>query len=263
MPEKNIVAKKKVFSVYKNEEADKIIEEKKQVSLHNALVRSGQGLTLAEKRLVMLAIAKMDSVRSVSPANVGLFPPSKVTAKEYAEEYALDVNTAYAALAQAAKNLYNRSINYVEKANGKGRVHTFIRWVYEARYYEQQGWIELKWAPSIVPALTGLKKNFTTYKLKQASALRSVHSWRFLELFTQFEGTGWLEYKVAAFCKLMDATPKQKADFGKVRTQIIEPALKELREKDGWLIVANYEKLGRKVDKVRFEFKRDPQGRLF
>lgn len=263
MEKSKSIATKKVMAAYKTDEASQRIEEKKQVTLHNALVRSGQGLTLAEKRIVMLAIAKMDSFRAVSPANFNQFAPSKVTAKEYAEEYSIDTKTAYNALATAARNLYNRSINYVEKAKGKGRVHKFIRWVYEAHYYEQQGWIELKWAPTIVPALTGLKKNFTTYKLKQAAALRSVHSWRFLEIFTQYESTGWVEYKIDAFCKLMDATPKQSADFGKLRTQIIEPAVKELSEKDGWIITPIFEKTGRKVSKVRFEFKRDPQGRLF
>ncbi|TJY70609.1 replication initiation protein, partial [Klebsiella pneumoniae] len=60
----------------------------------------------------------------------------------------------------------------------------------------------------------------------------------------------------------MDATEKQRENFAKVRTKIIEPAVKELVEKDGWLIEWKPVKAGRKVAKVRFEFKRDPQGRL-
>jgi plasmid replication initiation protein len=60
----------------------------------------------------------------------------------------------------------------------------------------------------------------------------------------------------------MDATEKQRADFAKLRTKIIEPAVKELIEKDGWLINWEAIKAGRKVKSVRFTFKRDPQGRL-
>jgi plasmid replication initiation protein len=48
----------------------------------------------------------------------------------------------------------------------------------------------------------------------------------------------------------------------RVVKEIFEPAVKELREKDGWLIDWTPIKTGRKVTTLRFEFKRDPQGRL-
>jgi len=60
----------------------------------------------------------------------------------------------------------------------------------------------------------------------------------------------------------MEASPKQAADFGKVRTKIIEPAVKELVDKDGWLIQWRPIKRGRKVAAVRFEFRRDDQLKL-
>ena len=104
--------------------------------------------------------------------------------------------------------------------------------------------------------------NFTSYQLKQASALRSVHSWRLLELLLRFASTGWAEYTVEDFCTSMDATEKQKQNFAKVRTQIIEPAIKELTEKDGWIIDWQPIKAGRRVAKLRFTFKRDQQERL-
>ena len=58
------------------------------------------------------------------------------------------------------------------------------------------------------------------------------------------------------FAISMDATEKQRADFAKLRTKIIEPAVKELTEKDGWLIAWEQIKTGRKVTTVRFTFQR-------
>ena len=55
---------------------------------------------------------------------------------------------------------------------------------------------------------------------------------------------------------------KTKQNFAKVRTQIIEPAIKELTEKDGWIIDWQPIKAGRRVAKLRFTFKRDQQERL-
>ena len=46
------------------------------------------------------------------------------------------------------------------------------------------------------------------------------------------------------------------------KRRIIEPAVKELTEKDGWLIEWTPIKAGRRVKAVRFVFKRDPQARL-
>jgi plasmid replication initiation protein len=60
----------------------------------------------------------------------------------------------------------------------------------------------------------------------------------------------------------MEATEKQRSDFGKIRTKIIEPAVKELQEKDGWLIQWHPIKAGRKVTALKFNFMRNPQAML-
>ena len=73
---------------------------------------------------------------------------------------------------------------------------------------------------------------------------------------------GWAEYSVEDFGKSMDASEKQMANFAKLRTKIIEPAVAELIEKDNWLIQWRTIKAGRKVVRLRFDFQRNPQGRL-
>lgn len=234
------------------------------VTMSNALVRAGHGLTLSEKRLVMTAVSKLDSRQPLRPGEVR---KTKVTALEYAETYGIDSTTAYEALKSAAKSLYNRSITMFEPASQRdGKplkpVRTDMRWVGRCQYHEGEGWVELGWWPELMPALTDLKKQFTTYQLQQASALRSAYSWRLLELLMHFEASGWAEYTVEDFAASMDATEKQRADFAKLRTKIIEPAVNELSMKDGWIIEWIPIKAGRRVAKVRFTFRRNPQGCL-
>jgi plasmid replication initiation protein len=237
------------------------------VTMSNALTRAGQGLTLAEKRIVMLAVSKLDSMKIMRPGEV--LPSVKITATEYAETYGLDPTSgiAYEALKDAAKALYNRSITFFEpayKRNGKPLkpIRTDMRWVGRCQYHEGEGWVQLAWWPELVPSLVGLRKQFTTYQLQQASALRSMYSWRLLELLTRFKSSGVAEYTIEDFATSMDATEKQRADFAKLRTKMIEPAIKELTEKDGWLIQWEPIKAGRKVKAVRFTFQRNPQGLL-
>lgn len=231
------------------------------VTMTNALTRAGHGLTLAEKRIIGFAVSKLDSQKAVRPGDV---PVTRISATEYADQFGVDMTTAYEQLQDAAKQLYNRSVTFYEavhKRGGKPLTPTRkqMRWVGQVNYQDGEGWVELHWWPALLPHLTGIRKNFTSYQLHQASALRSVYSWRLLELLMRFEDTGWLEMSIEDFAQSMDATEKQQADFAAIRRKIIEPAIKELMNKDGWDVQWRPIKKGRKVTALRFEFKRADQ----
>lgn len=233
------------------------------VTMSNGLSRAGHGLTLSEKRIVMLAVSRLDSRRMLPKGEI---PRTKITAAEYAEAFEVDTDTAYNQLRNAAKHLYNRSITFYEPAyrrNGTELPPTKVqnRWVGSIKYQEGEGWVELAWWPDVMKHLVGLKRQFTTYQLQQTTALRSTYSWRLLELLTRFEGNGWAEYSIEDFKVSMDAPPSL-SDFGQIKRRIIDPAVKELTDKDGWDIEWKPIKAGRRVAKVRFDFKRQEQLRL-
>lgn len=258
-------AEKQALAVYDASSPERGMESR-WVTMSNALARAAHGLSLAEKRIVMLGISRLDSTK---PLPFGHVPTSRISAAEYAELAECEPQTAYEALKTAADTFFERKITFYEPAyrrDGKPldkKTMTRMRWVGSAKYHDKEGWVELGWFPQLLPHLVDLKKQFTSYKLKQTSALRSVYSWKMLELLTRFESTGRAEYTIEDFCTAMEATEKQRANFAKIRTKIIEPAVKELTEKDGWLIDWTPVKAGRRVKALRFQFKRDPQGRLF
>jgi plasmid replication initiation protein len=233
------------------------------VTMSNALTSAAHGLTLGEKRVIAWAVSTLDSRQVLKPGEV---PTTRISAMDYATEFEVDSDTAYNQLQGAAKALYNRSITFYEpahKRNGNQLPPTMVRmrWVGEAKYQAGEGWIELAWWPKLLPHLTGLRQQFTSYQLQQASALRSVYSWRLLELLTRFKSTGKAEYTIEDFKASMDAPPSL-SDFGQVKRRIIDPAVKELTQKDGWLIQWEPIKAGRKVKSLRFTFTRNPQGSL-
>ena len=235
------------------------------VNMSNALTRAGHGLTLAEKRIVAIAASTLDSRRSLQQGEV---PRTRITAIEYAETFQVDLNTAYEQLQGAAKQLYGRSITFYEQAYKRdGRplepTKRQMRWVGEAKYQAGEGWVELAWWPDLLRHLIGLKSYFTSYQLKQTSALRSMYSWRLLELLLRFKESGWAEYTIEDFAVAMDATPKQAADFAKIRTKIIEPAIKELFDKNGFVTQWKPIKACRKVKSLRFDFVQSPQADMF
>ncbi len=238
----------------------------KWITMSNALTRACHGLTLAEKRIVMIAVAKLDSKKRLSTQDHGVLK-TRIDAKEYADQFGLELHTAHEQLRDAAKVLYERSITfYVEAHNRKGNfidepAQVSMRWIGSKVLYPEEGVasIQLSWNPELVPHLTGLRKQFTSYQLQQASALRSIYSWKLLELLMRFEKTGWAEYTVEDFAESMGATEKQRANFNNIRRKIIEPAIKELTEKDNWAIELTTIKRGRRIRRLRFDFKRNDQ----
>ena len=205
----------------------------------------------------MMAISNIDSRKS-DPHRI----MSRLRAEDYAETFSVDPRTAYEQLKAAADHLYDRSVT-TKDTDPRGRpIVTKMRWIGRAKYHVGEGWVELSFHWEIVPHLFELKRRFTSYHLAQARALRSIYSWRLLEMMMQYKDTGWREISIDDFCHAMEATESQRTNFAFIRRRIIEPAVKELREKDNWILTWEPVKAGRKVKGLRFEFQKDPQEQL-
>ena len=243
------------------ERTDKPLEDR-YVSMSNALARSAQGLKLSEKRVVSLALAKTDSVSAKDAAQAQWKNGWTVhlTADEYASAFNIDARTAYDQLKDAGDNLLNRQVRTMVQTI-KGMKETKTNWCGQCTYHHGEGWVEIAFTPQIAPHLLGLRTKFVSYKLEQASALRSIYSWRLFECLHSWGDKGKWSPAIEEFCYAMDV-PKSLTDFGQIRRRVIEPALKELREKDNQLIDLVLKKSGRKVIKLEFTYKPNPQGKL-
>ena len=183
-----------------------------------------------------------------------------MTAGEYAEAFDVEMNTAYEHLQFAGKKLADRMLTYY--SDEKKESINWMRWVGRAKYHNNEGWIELHWWHELLPHLFRLRSQFTSYKLAQASALRSVYSWRLLELLSQHAGEdsegklriGWYELTAA-----LQVPPSCQSRFNNFKRRILLPALAELRDKDGWVISWEPLRTGRKLTGMYFDFERNPQ----
>lgn len=228
------------------------------VTMSNAIIRAAQALTLSEKRMMSAAIARLNSIR-------GAWTPDKLkvklTAAEYAETFGLDIDTAYDELAAGADSIMHKQIRRLERRGKHERVIK-TQWVGRSTYAKGEGWIEIAFWHELAPYLLQLKEQFTTYRLEQASAIRSLYAWRLLELLQMFEHTGMLRMSIEEFHHAMDTPASYRSNFKALRIRVIEPAIKELRNKDNWIIEWTAKKRGRKYANLEFRFHRNPQGSL-
>lgn len=237
----------------------------RNVNMSNALARGSHSLSLAEKRIIAIALAKTDSI----PAHE-LFLGARngwgvtLNAKEYAETYDVDTNTAYEQLKYSAQALLDRKWKLVEASQTRaGRTVTIEgNWVSRIKYEDGAGYVEVSFTRYVAPHLLALRNHFTTYKLKQAAALRSVYAWRLFECLQSWKDKGRWSPTITDFHEAMDAPASCRANFKDLRIRIIEPAIKELREKDNLAIEWDPKKDGRKVTGLMFRFKPELQGKL-
>jgi plasmid replication initiation protein len=232
-----------------------------QINMSNALSRSAHGLSLSEKRIVAACIAKSDQVPNMTQVRQRGAWLVRLSAADYAETFGVDMNTAYEQLKGASENLFNRYIRTMRKSR-KGMVEYKFRWVGGVRYHEGEGWVELDWWHEVVPHLFGLRAEFTSYKLQQASALRSSYSWRLFEVLQSWIGTGRYQPTIEDFCLAMDVPDSYTKNFKEIRRRVIEPAVSELIQKNNMLIEWSTVSAGRKVIGLDFKFRTNPQGRL-
>lgn len=242
---------------------DKPLEDR-HVNMSNILSRASQSLKLIEKRVVAIGLAKTDSVpfRDLTLATTAGWIV-RITAEEYAEQFAISLDAAYLQL-QEAKALMDRQLRFFE-AGRKGQIERIINWCGEYTYHHGEGWAEFNFTPSIAPfllALRGKDNPFTSYQLSRVADLKSVHSWRLFECLLSWRAKGRWEPTIEEFCYTMDLPPSYQKDFGAIRRRVIDPAMKELTEKDNMIISIELKKSGRKVTGLDFKFKENPQGKL-
>lgn len=222
---------------------------KRNVTKSNDLVIAAYKLTLNEQRLLLAAISQIDP-RKPMPR------PISITANEFAEQYQIPVKQAYEALKEASNALYERDIKTFD-----GRFKSRFRWVDRVDYLEGGGETKLYFTIHVQPYLVHLNKRFTTYELKRVADLSSTHSIRLFEMLQQFRSTGFYTISVDDFRELLELGPSYER-YSNLKGKVIDPAIKELREKSGMDINLKTERKGRAINRLIFQFRDQEQMRL-
>ncbi len=213
-----------------------------KVTQSNKLIESSHTLTLNEKRLVLCAASLIDP-RKPLPKDGYL----TVRADTFADVFGIDVKHAYEALDDAATRLFNRDIRrYV-----KGKIVERMRWVFHVKYREGQGCVELGFSPTVLPHLTMLNKEFTSYQLKQIGSLSSFYAVRLYELMSQYIKLKQRECTLAQLREMLDLGDKYQ-NVKDMRKRVLNPALKELNASTDLAVQIEPRRQGRKI--VGFSF---------
>ena len=225
----------------------------------NSLINASYTLGLVEQRLILLAIIEARETGKGIDTETFL----EIHAQHYADRFHVDVKNTYAMLSDAVMTLFNRQVTYMtvdEKRNKPEK--RVIRWVSGISYVEGAGIVKLRFAPEIVPLITRLEQNFTSYELMQVANL-NLYATRLYELLVSWRSTGKTPtIEINDFRSrigLVDNEYKAMCDFKK---RVLDPAIKQINEHTDITVKVEQHKTGRSITGFSFKFKPKQQAKI-
>ena len=227
----------------------------------NSLIHASYSLTLVEQRLLLLAIIV---VREHTHKNeldyIAFNKPVRVYAEDYIKQFNIkSTSTAYEGLKDACKALFARQFSYQEKRK-KGVANVTSRWVSDIAYIDNEAVVEVTFARSVIPLITELEKNLTSYEIKQVSGLTSGYAIRLYELLVAWKNKGISpKVELGLFRARMGLTPDQYTRMDNFKRIVLDPAVKQINEQTDISVKYKQFKKGRKVDSFQFSIKTKPK----
>ena len=217
----------------------------------NRLIEASYRLTLAEQRIILLAITEARRTQTgLSEANL-----LAIRAVDYAEMFDVPENLAYMQIKEAAQTLFSRYVVLydINPKTGKQDKIT-VRWVSSVRYASGTGTIYLRFSHDMVPYITRLEAEFTRYKLEKVANMSSAYAIRLYELLIQWGSVGQREIELDWLKKtlMVDKDYPRMFDFKK---RVVDIALAQINEFSDLTASYTQRKTGRNVTHLTFSFK--------
>lgn len=232
---------------------------KELVVKDNALINASYNLDLVEQRLILLAIVEArESGRGIN-ANDPLY----VRAASYINHFGVARQTAYQALKDACRDLFARQFSFQELSPKGKIINQTSRWVSQIGYMDDGGMVNLIFAPAIIPLITRLEKQFTSYELSQISGLNSAYAVRLYELLIAWRSTGKTPViELSDFRQrlgVLETEYKRMYDFKKY---VLDTAIKNVNEHTDITVKVEQHKKGRSITGFSFRFKQKQQPKI-
>ena len=220
----------------------------------NKLVEASYRLDLIEQRVILYAIVEArETQKGLTDGFV------TIEAKRFASMFGMEGGAVYDQLKEAMKTLFNRFIvaRDIHPESGKERV-SMIRWISTASYIDGAGAVQLRFATDMLPYITRLETEFTSYRLEKIGRMTSVHAVRMYELLVQYLGIGKREIEIVWLKETLGIADEYPR-MDNFKRRVLEPALAQINEHSDIRVSYTQRKTGRTVSHLIFAIKPEPK----
>ena len=219
----------------------------------NALIQASYTLDLVEQRLMLLAIME------ARETGKGIAPDSllQIHAHSYAEHFDVNKETAYSVMKDASKGLFDRYVTYHDKNPKTGKDRSFhCRWVDKIGYEKDTGIVYLRFTHDVVPLITRLEQQFTSYDIEQISSLNSGYAIRLYELLIQWRSVGKTPvFDLQQFRQQLGVEEIKYSRMSDFKKYVLDFAVQQINEHTDITVKYDQHKQGRIITGFTFNFK--------
>ena len=210
------------------------------VTQSNKLVEARYNLPLAEQRLILIMISR------IQPEDED-FKPYRISVSDLAEFLGVDKGSAYRECKKTTENLLKRVV-CIEESTGLLQVG----WISSAKYIDGSGVVYLSFDPLLKPHLLQLKCNFTSSKLEMLMSFKSQYAMRMYTLLKQYERLQGREIETDLLRDILGLRKDQYTRYNDFKKDILESTQRELEAKADLYFEFDEIKYGRRVGAIRF-----------
>lgn len=191
----------------------------------NRLVQASYKLELVEQRVMEMAIAWSRSHVESLTTDTWI----ELSVAEYMQLYQADSRNAYQQLRQAAKNLRQRTllIEGIDAQTGKPSILE-TGWVNSILYVPDAGLIRIQFSKVIVPCISQLNEQFTSFKINEIVGLNSNYAIRLYELLKQYQALKTRYFALAELREYLEATDPAYDRIDNLKSRVVDKAVTQI-----------------------------------
>jgi hypothetical protein len=130
-------------------------------------------------------------------------------------------------------------------------------------YVENEAIVKLVFSSAIIPLITRLEEQFTSYELKQISGLSSAYAVRLYELLIAWRSTGKTPIiKLKEFRQKMGVLDGEYTRSDNFKKWVIEKPIAQINEHTDITVKVEQHKTGRTISGFSFKFKQKQQPKI-
>lgn len=209
------------------------------VTKSNILIEANYKLTITEQKIVLYLVSKIRK-------DDDDFKTYTLPIKQFYELLGYKGNPKYSEMKKITKNLIGKVVEIKEEKKLKQ-----MSWLSYVEYNENDGSVNLSFDPRLKPYLLQLKREFTSYKLKNVMELKSGYSIRIYEILKKWQTIKEVEIPLKELRKMVGATDTYH-EYHNFKKRVLTTAQNEIEEKTD--IAFDYEEIkkGKRVVSIRF-----------
>ena len=209
------------------------------VTKSNILIEANYKLTITEQKIVLFLVSKIRK-------DDDDFKTYILPIKQFYELLGYKGNPKYSEMKKITKNLIGKVIEIKE-----GKKLKQMSWLSYVEYNENDGSVNLSFDPRLKPYLLQLKREFTSYKLKNVMELKSGYSIRIYEILKKWQMIKEIDIPLNELREMVGATDKYR-EYHNFKKRVLTPAQNEIEEKTDISFEYKEIKMGKRVVSIHF-----------